>query len=231
MHNRQDPKLMAEEAAAMIGRYGFGTLKLKGGQGFETDRRMLRAVRSAVGDDIVLTVDANGAYTLGQAAEYLGILGRGGCGAGRRSRPRSRPTRHSVPCWPRRHYLFSSNSPCITVASTNAFIEAGATALSIKPGRVGVAEAAAIAGICQARGIEVCAGMYAESALGSLISLQFATLRSQWRGRTKLLSIHERAGSHRASGCRTRPYRVAGPRCCCRFLVDWGRLQRLSGAP
>src|SRR5690606_30652558 len=47
---RQAPLLMAKEAIEYVERYGFRTLKIKGGQGLETDVAAMREVRSAVGD-------------------------------------------------------------------------------------------------------------------------------------------------------------------------------------
>src|SRR5690606_9566042 len=53
-------------------------------------------------------------------------------------------------------------------------IAAGAKAISVKPGRVGIAEAGMIAQLSTEAGVGLCSGMYAESALGTLISLQFS---------------------------------------------------------
>jgi len=46
---------------------GFSAMKLKVGYGVETDMRYVRAVREAIGDDIVLMVDANHAYNATEA--------------------------------------------------------------------------------------------------------------------------------------------------------------------
>ena len=67
---RQAPHAMAAEAAAMVARHGFRTLKVKGGQGLEVDVAGMREIRSAVGDGVRLYVDANGAYSADQAADY-----------------------------------------------------------------------------------------------------------------------------------------------------------------
>ncbi len=170
---RQPPSAMAEDAGSMIDRHGFRTLKIKGGQGFDTDRAALRAVRSTVGQDVSLTVDANGAYTLDQAGEYVEMLADEGVMLAEDPAP-------FLPDAAFAAFVASSrlpilvDSPCVTAADAAAFIGAGATALSIKPGRVGVAEAAAVETLARAAGVGVCAGMYAESALGSLTSLHFA---------------------------------------------------------
>src|SRR5919199_1677835 len=75
---RQKPALMAAEAAQMRARYGFRSLKLKGGQGRETDLRVIAEVRAAVGTDIELSMDANCAYPLDQAAAYVRAIADAG---------------------------------------------------------------------------------------------------------------------------------------------------------
>jgi len=53
---RQPPKLMAEETAQAVEKYGFKEVKLKGGQGMETDVQAVREVRAAQGPDALLRV-------------------------------------------------------------------------------------------------------------------------------------------------------------------------------
>ena len=64
MVTRQTPARMAAEAAVACDKHGVRTLKLQGGQGWETDARMLAEVRAAVGNTIELIVDANGIVVL-----------------------------------------------------------------------------------------------------------------------------------------------------------------------
>ncbi|HET7197675.1 MAG TPA: enolase C-terminal domain-like protein, partial [Burkholderiales bacterium] len=54
------------------------------------------------------------------------------------------------------------------------FLERGARALMVKPGRIGLSESRAIAALCGARGAQVSLGMYYESALGTAFALQCA---------------------------------------------------------
>src|SRR5204863_9039430 len=49
---RQAPALMAAEAADMCRRHGLRSLKLKGGQGSDTDLEVIRQVRAVVGPGI-----------------------------------------------------------------------------------------------------------------------------------------------------------------------------------
>lgn len=56
-----DPQVMAESAASMVAK-GFGTIKIKIGQGLDRDRAALKAIRAAVGDAVNIRVDANMAW-------------------------------------------------------------------------------------------------------------------------------------------------------------------------
>lgn len=167
---RQPPSDMGREAEDMVTRFGFRTLKVKGGQGMDTDRAALRAIRAAVGPDVSLTVDANGAYSRSETPRYLTLLAEEGVDIA------------EDPCGYAPDANFSDlvqsapipvlvDSPASTPEAAAAFIGAGAQALSVKPGRVGIPDALAIAQTAAASGVKLCSGMYAESALGTVISL------------------------------------------------------------
>jgi L-alanine-DL-glutamate epimerase-like enolase superfamily enzyme len=170
---RQPPEAMAREAAEITERHGFRALKIKGGQGLETDLSALRKIRAAVGGAIDFYVDANGAYARAEAAEYIrAIAGEGAKVA-------------EDPCQLHADALFAEllavsaipilvDSGCASFKDAVQFLERGATALSVKPGRIGITEARRIAELAAQKGANVCSGMYAESALGTLISLQLS---------------------------------------------------------
>lgn len=61
-----EPRVAAERAALMVGR-GWRAIKVKVGVDPVADVERLRAVRAAIGDDIFLSVDANGGYSVEQA--------------------------------------------------------------------------------------------------------------------------------------------------------------------
>lgn len=171
---RQPPKDMANEAETLIAQHGFRALKVKGGQGMDVDIAVLRAIRSAVGNDVELTVDANGAYTMEECPKYLDILAAEGVVVA------------EDPCVFAGDKDFTKlvantplpilvDSPCISVEHAIGFLDAGATAISVKPGRVGIHEAQAIADLARKNNADICSGMFAESALGTLISLSFSS--------------------------------------------------------
>ena len=173
---RQPPSVMAAEAAAVCARYGFSTLKVKGGQGVVTDLQAMREIRSAVGDAVTLYVDANSAYTRAEALDYVKAIADAGAAV----------AEDPCPLWPDDAFAtLQARSPlpllvdrnCTSLADAQAFLGKGSAdkiALSTKPGRIGLSEARAIHAFAATSGAQVAVGLYAESALGTLISLQQA---------------------------------------------------------
>ena len=173
---RQPPAAMAQEAAQMRARYGFRTFKVKGGQGISTDLAALREIRAAVGDGVVLYVDANSAYRRDEAPDYVAAIAAAGVTV----------AEDPCPLWPDVQFTaLQATSPipilvdrnCTSLLDAHGFLEKGGegkVALSTKPGRIGLSEARAINEHGAARGAKVAIGLYAESALGTLISLQQA---------------------------------------------------------
>lgn len=169
---RQPPSVMAAEAADVCARYGFGTLKVKGGQGLETDRIAMREIRAAVGDKVILYVDANSYYKRSEGLSYS--LAMRDLGA----------TVSEDPCPLKPDAQFTAlqegsgvpvlvDRTCTSALDAAHYLEKGATALSTKTGRIGYSESREISVLARAHGARVALGLYAESALGTLISLQY----------------------------------------------------------
>jgi L-Ala-D/L-Glu epimerase / N-acetyl-D-glutamate racemase len=171
---RQEPRAMAAEAAAMVGRYGFRTLKVKGGQGIERDLAGIREIRSAVGEAVRFYVDANGAYPVDQALDYARAIADAGA------------VMLEDPCAiapDSRFDQFRQDSPipilvdfgCSSLRDASLFLEKRVQALSIKPGRFGLTQARAMQALARKGGCDVVVGLMGESALGTLAALQFAS--------------------------------------------------------
>ena len=142
------------------------------------------------------------------------------------------PTR-SLPSWSARSPIpVLVDSRCASLKDAVQFLERGATALSVKPGRIGITEARRIAELAAQKGANVCSGMYAESALGTLISLQFscALQRAARSGRAELLPDDARADPARALAHRRRPRALAGDGDIA-ALIDWDRVERHAFQP
>jgi L-alanine-DL-glutamate epimerase-like enolase superfamily enzyme len=175
---RQSPNAMAAEAAAMVARHGFRTLKVKGGQGFDVDGAGMREIRAAVGDPINLYVDANGAYGAKEALDYAKAMADAGavvvedpCAFAPDESFRRLQQESPVP--------LLVDFGCTSLRDAALFIERGARALSIKPGRFGLSNARAMNELARPVGCAPVVGLMGESVLGTLAGLQFAaTLHS-----------------------------------------------------
>jgi L-alanine-DL-glutamate epimerase-like enolase superfamily enzyme len=171
---RDKPALMAKESADYCGRYGFRTLKVKGGQGVKIDLEALAAIRAAVGPEVELYVDANSAYARGEALDYVQRIAEAGATV----------AEDPCPLIPDSHFEALQEScgipvlvdgSCTSVRDAELYVDRGARAVSLKPGRIGLSESLAIKGALGER--KTALGIYAESALGTLINLQLpATL-------------------------------------------------------
>lgn len=168
---RQKPALMAAEAAEVCGRYGVRTLKVKGGQGLETDLQALRDIRAAVGPGVELVVDANSHYSRAEAPHYVAALA--GAGVAVAEDPcRLAPDEHFAQLQAGSPIPILVDRSCASQEDASLYLERGAQALSTKPGRVGLSETRGIAAMAAAQGARTAVGIYAESALGTLINLQ-----------------------------------------------------------
>lgn len=225
---RQAPDLMAREAADLVERLGLRMLKIKGGQGADVDVQVLRALRAAVGEGIQFYVDANGAYAPGEAQAYArAMLEAGACvvedpcplAAGRRFTALQAGLPGAL--------LVDFN--CWSAQDTALFIEAGARAFSLKPGRFGLSVTRAMQSLAEAAGATTVVGMFGESALGTWQALMQASCldaRSLPAEVTWYLSMREQIVDtvpRIQDGCIAMPATPAVSR-----RVDWARLERLS---
>ena len=170
---RASPQEMAREAADMVERYGFGTLKIKGGQSFEIDARALAEIRAAVGSSVRLYVDANAAFSIEQGREYARLISdAGGTHA-------EDPCELAPDAWFEQTQRESPipwvvDSRCQTLRDAKLFLARGAKALGIKPTRVGASMALDVARLADRSGARSNVGLHAESALGSLAATHVA---------------------------------------------------------
>jgi len=170
---RQAPALMAAEAAQVCRKYGLRHLKLKGGQGRDTDLRVIAETRAAVGPKIEFSMDANRHYPQEGIADYIKAIADAGvtvvedpCEMAADRRFEKLQGESSVP--------LLVDFPCASKADAALFLDRGARALMIKPGRSGLSESREIDALCAGSGASVSLGMYYESALGALLALQGA---------------------------------------------------------
>jgi len=170
---RQKPALMAAEAEEMCRKHGLRTLKLKGGQGVDTDLRVIAEVRAAVGPAVQLSMDANRHYPREGIDSYVRAIAEAGVRV------------VEDPCELRPDAAFEAlqrgcpapllvDFPCTSLEDARLFLDRGARALMVKPARVGISESREIDALCASRGAAVSLGMYYDSALGTALTLQTA---------------------------------------------------------
>jgi L-alanine-DL-glutamate epimerase-like enolase superfamily enzyme len=168
---RQKPASMAAESAEVCAKYGFRVLKVKGGQGVDVDLQALKEIRAAVGPKVELYVDANSHYARGDAADYVKKLAAAGVTVAE-DPCRLQPDRQFEDLQKASPIPILVDRSCASKEEAALYLERGAKALSTKPGRVGLAETRAIAAMATLHGARTAVGIYAESALGTLINLQ-----------------------------------------------------------
>ncbi len=170
---RQEPTAMAREAEAAIRDHGFRTLKMKGGQGMETDIAALREIKRAIGD-ILIYVDCNGAYAAADAPDYVARLS--GEGVSVAEDPcRFAAGRAFAELKAKCQLPLLVDGDCRDLASARIFLESGAQSINLKIQKArGFTENRRIAAVSHAHGASVNVGLFGESSLGSLAALQLA---------------------------------------------------------
>src|SRR5262245_55503401 len=168
---RQKPAEMAADAAQACSRYGFRVLKVKGGQGVPTDLQALKEIRAAVGPKVEMYVDANSAYKRDEAAAYVKALADAGVTVAEDPCP-LQPDGHFEALQKGSSIPILVDRTCASKEDAALYLERGAQALSTKPGRVGLNETRLIAALAAKYNAKTAVGIYAESALGTLINLQ-----------------------------------------------------------
>ena len=171
--SRQAPDLMASEAAEMVAAHGFKALKVKGGQGPAIDYQVIRDIRRAAGDDLELYVDCNQAYDLATSRDY--VKGLADLGVVMAEDPYAMKPDAAF-----RAFAESSpipilvDTPVISARDAESFFAQGAVAVSVKPGRIGLAEARNCAAAAKRQDRAIVAGFFGETDLGSAVNAQLA---------------------------------------------------------
>lgn len=168
---RQPPTAMAEDAATMVARHGFRTLKVKTGQGRDVDRAALREIRAAVGPEVQLMVDANRAYREDEALDYLKELADLGVTVAE-DPCQLRPNRAFLKLQQASPIPILVDNGCRSAEDAALFLEHGARALSLKTSGTGIAEAQRMAALAHEHRCAAHIGFIGESSLGALVALQ-----------------------------------------------------------
>jgi L-alanine-DL-glutamate epimerase-like enolase superfamily enzyme len=170
---RNEPKIMASEAASIVDRFGITALKVKTGQGFEVDRAVLSEIRSAVGSSVRLFADSNGAHPVDQVYAMSDMLADLEVSYFEDPCPLL-PTRQFRDIKASCALPILVDNGCRSARDARLFVEAGAEALSVKIMKTGITESAIIGTEANRAGIEVSVGISASSDLGAIPALALA---------------------------------------------------------
>jgi L-alanine-DL-glutamate epimerase-like enolase superfamily enzyme len=120
---------------------------------------------------------------------------------------------------------------CTSLRDAGLFIEQGATALSVKPGRFGLSQARAMQALAQDAGCSVTVGLMGESVLGTLAGLQFAAAVPQPMLPAELTSFLAMTEQITVVTLKIVDGAVDLPDVpSLAALVDWHAVERLAGA-
>ena len=172
-----DPATLAREAKAARS-CGFGTVKVKVGRDRAADTERLRAVRAAVGPDIGIRIDANGAWSEQEAVAAL--ADHAAHGVALCEQPVA-----PAPDAPARLVRVRAASPipiaadesCASLGDLRTLVDAEAVdAVVIKPLRTGLAEALAMIREATARSVACILTTTFDTGAGTALALHLAAL-------------------------------------------------------
>ena len=172
---RQAPDEMARDAETALADHGFKTLKMKGGQGLDVDEAALQAIRHVVGDDILIYVDANRAYSVNEAARYVSMLSDYGI-AFAEDPCRLEPSRAFAELQSQCPLPLLVDGDCRSIETMRLFVDSGAKAFNLKMQKAqGYTENWEIVNHARVHGAQTNIGLFGESSLGAHIALQLAS--------------------------------------------------------
>jgi len=161
-------KAMCDQAINALGEGGFSALKIKTWRRSEEDVEMVAAIRQAVGDDVVLWVDANSTYSETEARTVLSKLADYNVSFIEEPCRFSDPSRMAAMARDLPVALLGDQS-CDSLEAVHYLSKINAVgAVSVKLRRTGISEALKIIGLCEAAGLPVVIGTDSESRIGSL---------------------------------------------------------------
>ena len=170
---RAEPKVMIEEAETMVGRHGFTSLKIKTGQGFETDRAVLKGIRAAVGSDVTFSADSNRNYTPEEVGPFTEMLAEYDVKIA--EDPTEIHADDSFDGLRRASKLpLLIDNTCRTLDEAEQFLSRGADAVSVKVYKTAIADSRRIIHRAGETGAAVHIGLGAVSSLGAVAALGLA---------------------------------------------------------
>ena len=168
------PERVVAEAVEFHERYGSDTVKFKIGADLSQDIAVTKALRTELGEQVTLYADANGRYSVAEAAAFVDAT----------SDCRLRWLEEPLPATDltgRRRIAERSAVPilgdesCADPHAVAVEVLAGrSSAISIKPARTGIVASGAIRDFCGSLGIPVLIGTQGDSAIGAMTAAALA---------------------------------------------------------
>lgn len=168
-----EPRVAAERAAALVAN-GFQTIKVKVGTDPEQDVERVRAVREAIGQDIELTIDANGGWDEQRASSCLAKMRD--CHIALVEQPLPRGNYHGLKELRRAtgHKILADESCFDEVHLQELLLFECCDAITLYPGKQGgIAKACRMARIAGEHGIPCTIGSNLEWDVGAAAMMQF----------------------------------------------------------
>ncbi|MDX1484656.1 MAG: mandelate racemase/muconate lactonizing enzyme family protein [Alphaproteobacteria bacterium] len=170
---RAEPRAMIKEAEAMVARYGFTSLKIKTGQGFETDREVLAGIRAAVGPDVTFSSDSNRGYSAEEVGPFTDMLAEFGVKVAE-DPTELHPYGNFAEAKAASRLPLLIDNTCRTLDEAEQFLAVGADALSVKVFKTGIADSREIIRQAEDKGTAVHIGISAASSLCAVSGLALA---------------------------------------------------------
>ncbi len=170
---RAEPKAMIAEAEDMVRRFGFTSLKIKTGQGLETDRAVLSGIRAAVGPDVTFSADANRGYKLEEVGPFTEMLAEFDVVVAE-DPTELHPDESFALAKAASPIPILLDNTCRSLDEAEAFLRAGAEALSVKVYKTGISDSKEIMRQAEERDVAVHIGLGATSSIGAVAALGVA---------------------------------------------------------
>ena len=163
-----DRKAQTEEACRIVDERGYKGMKLKTWKRSEEDVLLVRDVRKALGDDIIIYVDCNGSYSETEARTILTRVSDYGVSfiedpCRLTDLDRQRDLANALPV------AILGDAYCDSLNAVHRLIQARAIGgASVKLRRTGLTESLKIIALCQAAGIPAVIGTDSDSRIGAM---------------------------------------------------------------
>lgn len=171
---RDEPSVMADRAKELIEHHGLRAFKIKAGQGLDVDTACMGAVRTALGSDGALSVDANSAYGVEDGLELCQIAADHGVTFVEDPWPLN-ADKATGEALAKAALPICADRILSEVGQAQAILDRRVAMLAIKPNRIGPRQAAAMERAAHAVHADTVAATFGEGCLGTMQQVRGVT--------------------------------------------------------